>query len=164
MGLQNHLHDVSSDSIPLLLLLHVAAGFNYLRSFLLGFLHSLGLSRFHPHTPAIVDDALLAAVGSGFARLAILSDQLHANYDLTDDDSTIAAPSMCVVCRSKYREGDQVRRLPCHHVFHRRCFDAWLHQLKFNCPLCRSALVSDERVALAERRVGSEALAWFSLQ
>ncbi|XP_054810457.1 E3 ubiquitin-protein ligase RHA2A-like [Prosopis cineraria] len=164
MGLQNHLHDVSSDSIPLLLLLHLAAGFNYLRSILLAFLHSLGFDRFHAHRPPIVDDALLATVGSGFASLVVLSDQLHANYDVPDDDHEIAASSMCVVCRSKYKEGDQVRRLPCHHAFHRRCFDAWLHQLKFNCPLCRSTLVSDERVALTERRVGSQVLSWFSLE
>ncbi|KAK4260763.1 hypothetical protein QN277_003840 [Acacia crassicarpa] len=169
MGLQNQLRDVSSDSIPLLLLLHIAAGFNYLRSYLLAFLHSLGISRFHSHTPAIAEDALFAAVGSGLAQLVILSDQLHANYDLTDDDddraiAAASSSSMCVVCRSEYKEGDQVRRLPCRHVFHGRCFDAWLHELKFNCPLCRSALVSDECVALAERRVGSEVCSWFSVR
>ncbi|KAF7808824.1 E3 ubiquitin-protein ligase RHA2A-like [Senna tora] len=164
MGLQNQLSDFSSGSIPLLLLAQIANCINYLRSFLLAFLRSLGLSRFHSNRVVVVDDAFLTAVGSGFAGLIIFSEQLHANRNLSDSFVASDDDSKCVVCRSKYREGDLVRRLPCRHVFHRGCFDGWLDQLKFNCPLCRSPLVSDERVALTERRVGTELLSWFSLQ
>ncbi|XP_027366411.1 E3 ubiquitin-protein ligase RHA2A [Abrus precatorius] len=157
MGLQNQLNDVSSGSIPLLVLAHIATCVNYLRSMLLALLQSLGLSRFH--TDQIVDDSFFAAVGSGLAGLIMLSDQLTLNnqffYNGTADHD-------CVVCQTTFNDGDHVRMLPCRHVFHRRCFDGWLHY-NFNCPLCRSPLFSDERVALTERRLGRQLVSWFSL-
>ncbi|KAF7827735.1 E3 ubiquitin-protein ligase RHA2A-like [Senna tora] len=157
MGLQNQLNDVASDSIPLLLLALFANCFNHLRSFLIGFLQSLGLSRFHS-----------SAVGSGLASLIVLSEQLNLNrrvsYRYSVLEKSADDDDKCVVCQSTFRDGDQVRRLPCRHVFHRRCFDGWLDHLKFNCPLCRSPLVGDERVAFAERRVGSDLVSWFSVR
>ncbi|XP_061353614.1 E3 ubiquitin-protein ligase RHA2A-like [Gastrolobium bilobum] len=161
MGLQNQLNDVSSGSIPLLVLAHIATCVNYLRSLLFALLQSLGLSRFH--TDQIVDDRFFAAVGSGLAGLIMLSDQLALNNQFFYNHDG-AADDDCVVCQTTFKYGDQVRMLPCRHVFHRRCFDGWLHHYKFNCPLCRSPLLSEERVALAERRVGRELLSWFSPQ
>jgi E3 ubiquitin-protein ligase RHA2 len=172
MGLQSQLNDVSSDSIPLLLVALIANCVAYIRSLLFGLLHSLGLSRFDPNR---VDDGLLSAVGSGLAGLIALADQLNNNqafsYEYAAADEDGAGPTadpmdrpICVVCRCAMKDGDQVRRLPCRHVFHKECFDGWLDHLKFNCPLCRSPLVSDERVALARRRVGDDLLSWFSLR
>ncbi|XP_059427936.1 E3 ubiquitin-protein ligase RHA2A-like [Corylus avellana] len=171
MGLQSQLNDVSSDSIPLLLVALFANCVAYLRSLLFGLLHSLGLSRFDPNR---VDDGLLSAVGSGLAGLIALADQLNNNqafsyeYAAAEDGAGPTTDPMdrpiCVVCRNAMRDGDHVRRLPCRHVFHKECFDGWLDHLKFNCPLCRSPLVSDERVALAHRRVGADLISWFSLR
>ncbi|KAI9088579.1 hypothetical protein K1719_029693 [Acacia pycnantha] len=173
MGLQNQLNDVASDSIPLFFLALVADCLNQLRSFIITLLHSLGLSRFDPN-PVLVDDGFFTPVGSGLASLIVLSEQLNLNRRISyrysvvggGDDSpagVIGSPK-CVVCQSTFEDGDQVRRLPCRHVFHRCCFDGWLDHLNFNCPLCRTPLVSDERVALAERRVGPELVSWFSLR
>ena len=164
MGLQNQLNDVSSDSIPLFLIANIAICLNYLRSILFAFLRSLGLFRFH--TNRIVDEGLLAAVGSGLAGLVLLSEQLNLNhrssYRYSAAEGGAIGGSACVVCRCTLKDGELVRRLPCCHVFHMHCFDGWLDQLKFNCPLCRSSLVSDERVVLTERRVGGELVPWFS--
>ncbi|RDY02181.1 E3 ubiquitin-protein ligase RHA2A, partial [Mucuna pruriens] len=153
MGLQNQLNDVSSGSIPLLVLAQIATCVNYLRSMLLALLQSLGLCRFH--TDQIVDDRFLAAVGSGLAGLIMLSDQLTLNNQFRYSGAAVA-DNPCVVCQASFQDGDQVRMLPCRHVFHRRCFDGWLHHYKFNCPLCRSPLLSDQRVALTERRLGQQ--------
>ncbi|KAK7269818.1 hypothetical protein RIF29_22571 [Crotalaria pallida] len=163
MGLQNQLNDVSSGSIPLLLLAQIATYFNYLRSFFLTLLQSLGLSRFQILHP---DPSFFSSLGSGLAGLIFLSDHLSLNnpfftYSSSDNDADADA---CVFCQNTFKDGDQVRMLPCRHVFHRRCFDGWLHHLKFNCPLCRSPLVSDERVALTEARVGRELASWFSMR
>ncbi|KAK7343437.1 hypothetical protein VNO77_12184 [Canavalia gladiata] len=161
MGLQNQLNDVSSGSIPLLVLAQIATCVNYLRSMLLALLQSIGFSRFH--TDQIVDDRFFAAVGSGLAGLIMLSDQLTLNNQFFYDGAADHDHD-CVVCQTTFKDGDQVRTLPCRHVFHRRCFDGWLHHYKFNCPLCRSPLFSDERVALTERRLGHQLISWFSLR
>lgn len=193
MGLQSQLNDVSSDSIPLLFVALIANSISYLRSFLLGLLQSMGLTRFnHRHN---VDEAFLGSVGSGLAGLIVLADQLNLNRALSyqycsvqqqeeeeeheheheeeeDEAATGSGSEMgrraarpeCVVCLSSFRDGDQVRKLDCCHVFHKDCFDGWLDHLNFNCPLCRSPLVSDQRVPLASRRVGGDLLAWFSLR
>ncbi|MED6132291.1 E3 ubiquitin-protein ligase [Stylosanthes scabra] len=164
MGLQNQLNDVSSGSIPLLLIAHIATCVNYLRSMLFALLQTLGLSRLHTHQ--IVDDGFFATVGSGLAGLIMLSDQLAANNRFFYNYAVVdrADSDGCVVCQNNFKEGEQVRMLPCRHVFHRHCFDGWLHHYKFNCPLCRYPLLSEERVALTERRVGRELVSWFSLR
>ncbi|GLT65648.1 hypothetical protein SLA2020_380660 [Shorea laevis] len=123
MGLQSQLNDVSSDSIPLLLVALIANCVASLRCLLFGFLHSLGLSRFDPNR---VDDGLLSAVGSGLAGLIALADQLNNNqafsyeYAAGEDGVGPATDPMdrpiCVVCRCALRDGDHVRRLPCRHV------------------------------------------------
>ena len=43
----------------------------------------------------------------------------------------------CVICQEAIRGGDQ--RLPCAHVFHRACIDAWLAQ-RATCPECRRSV------------------------
>lgn len=162
MGLQSQLNDVSSDSIPLLLVAIIANCVAYIRSLLLGLFQSMGLSRFDADE---VEDGLLGAVGSGLASLIVLAEQLNLNrvvsYRYGDDGSPA---SDCVVCLCSLRDGDQVRRLACRHVFHKECFDGWLDHLNFNCPLCRSPLVSDERVHLTQRRVGGDLVTWFSMR
>ncbi|KAJ1380765.1 Zinc finger, RING-type [Sesbania bispinosa] len=96
--------------------------------------------------------------------IIMLSDQLTLNKQLSYEKGATDDDQDCVVCKSTFKDGDHVRMLPCRHVYHRRCFDGWLHQYKFNCPICRYNLISDERVALTERRVGSQLISWFSLR
>eukprot|EP00927_Polykrikos_kofoidii_P014002 TRINITY_DN16103_c0_g2_i1.p1 TRINITY_DN16103_c0_g2~~TRINITY_DN16103_c0_g2_i1.p1 ORF type:complete len:615 (+),score=98.66 TRINITY_DN16103_c0_g2_i1:73-1845(+) len=40
----------------------------------------------------------------------------------------------CVVCREPMEIGDECRRLPCLHLFHKQCIDQWF-QVKATCPL-----------------------------
>ncbi|XP_051122164.1 putative RING-H2 finger protein ATL53 [Andrographis paniculata] len=46
----------------------------------------------------------------------------------------------CSVCLCKIDESDEMRELPCSHVFHRVCLDRWLRCGHATCPLCRSNL------------------------
>nr|CAD1829078.1 unnamed protein product [Ananas comosus var. bracteatus] len=52
----------------------------------------------------------------------------------------------CVFCLCDVEEGDEIREIPCRHVFHRRCLDTWLQHRHATCPLCRNRLreVGDE--------------------
>jgi E3 ubiquitin-protein ligase RHA2 len=154
MGLQGQLSDVSSDSIPLMLLSLLAVFINHLRSFLLRL-----TSKSNPNLP--VDDVSIA---SGLANIIVLADQLSLNrlfsYRCGDGGG---GGSDCVVCLSKLKEGEEVRKLECRHVFHKKCLEGWLHQFNFTCPLCRSALVSDDCVSKTQRSVGRDLISCFSL-
>jgi len=42
----------------------------------------------------------------------------------------------CTICLSEFEHEEDVRRLPCMHLFHVECVDQWLTQNK-RCPICR---------------------------
>ncbi|KAA0033274.1 RING finger protein 165-like protein [Cucumis melo var. makuwa] len=45
----------------------------------------------------------------------------------------------CVCCEEMKRKGEEVRRIPCGHVYHKSCILKWL-EISNSCPLCRAAL------------------------
>lgn len=45
--------------------------------------------------------------------------------------------AQCYICLLEYEEGDEMRILPCHHEFHKKCIDKWLKEIHRVCPLCR---------------------------
>lgn len=47
---------------------------------------------------------------------------------------TVTLGDTCVICRDHMRAGEEVRRLPCLHVFHSSCLERWM-QVKTTCPL-----------------------------
>jgi len=49
----------------------------------------------------------------------------------------------CMVCLRKFHGGEELRSLPCGHVFHRNCMDKWvLDYENMACPLCRLCLLN----------------------
>ncbi|XP_049637539.1 E3 ubiquitin-protein ligase RNF165-like [Suncus etruscus] len=42
----------------------------------------------------------------------------------------------CTICLFMLEDGEDVRRLPCMHLFHQLCVDQWLAMSK-KCPICR---------------------------
>ena len=46
----------------------------------------------------------------------------------------------CQVCQFPYEEGDELRRLPCNHCFHKDCVDLWL-ETKDTCAFCRKSII-----------------------
>lgn len=55
------------------------------------------------------------------------------------DDSELK----CLVCQFAYEGGDELRRLPCGHCFHKDCIDQWL-QSKDCCAYCRQCILPDK--------------------
>ncbi|CAL4947910.1 unnamed protein product [Urochloa decumbens] len=45
----------------------------------------------------------------------------------------------CCICLAQYREKEEVRQLPCTHMFHLKCVDRWLRIIS-SCPLCKQEL------------------------
>jgi len=45
--------------------------------------------------------------------------------------------TQCMVCLCDFSSGEEVRRLPCTHVFHASCIDEWLRRCT-DCPICKA--------------------------
>ncbi|OLY85281.1 E3 ubiquitin-protein ligase [Smittium mucronatum] len=45
--------------------------------------------------------------------------------------------SDCLICFENINTGDDVRNIPCLHMFHRECLDQWLVERMGSCPNCR---------------------------
>ncbi|XP_030228245.1 E3 ubiquitin-protein ligase RNF126 [Gadus morhua] len=51
----------------------------------------------------------------------------------------VALSLECPVCKEDYSVGENVRQLPCNHMFHNDCIIPWLEQHD-TCPVCRKSL------------------------
>ncbi|CAH9107900.1 unnamed protein product [Cuscuta europaea] len=45
----------------------------------------------------------------------------------------------CCICLAQYSEKEEIRKLPCSHMFHLNCVDQWLRIISC-CPLCKNEL------------------------
>mmetsp|Transcript_43389 Transcript_43389/g.97671 ORF Transcript_43389/g.97671 Transcript_43389/m.97671 type:complete len:130 (+) Transcript_43389:1517-1906(+) len=75
-----------------------------------------------------------AQAGVGGSTLATVTTEepwTQALKDRLDQDQ-------CMVCLCDFENDEQVRHLPCKHVFHTGCIDEWLGR-DAHCPLCRHA-------------------------
>ena len=47
--------------------------------------------------------------------------------------------AVCTICLEEFRQGCEVRKLPCKHLFHARCIEDWLGAQGGlpNCPMCK---------------------------
>lgn len=60
------------------------------------------------------------------------------NLELGKSANNLENPECCI-CLSAYREKDEIRQLPCAHIFHQKCVDQWLRIISC-CPLCKQQL------------------------
>ncbi|KKZ68205.1 hypothetical protein EMCG_06096 [[Emmonsia] crescens] len=62
-----------------------------------------------------------------FSGAFIAKDEEKGQYEETD----------CILCFETLRRDMRFRELPCQHIFHKPCIDAWLSKRDASCPLCR---------------------------
>ncbi|KAK7170526.1 hypothetical protein R3I94_000659 [Phoxinus phoxinus] len=63
------------------------------------------------------------------------SRKLHGKEE-EEEEAEEDTEEKCTICLSILEEGEDVRRLPCMHLFHQLCVDQWLLTNK-KCPICR---------------------------
>jgi len=59
--------------------------------------------------------------------------------NIIDDTLSVQSIAPCAVCLAALEEGEEARRLPCQHFFHRECIDSWLSK-SCHCPVCRDVV------------------------
>ncbi|XP_072139069.1 E3 ubiquitin-protein ligase RNF115 isoform X2 [Mobula birostris] len=66
-------------------------------------------------------------------------DRIAALPVVTVSQEQIDSALECPVCKEDYLLEEQVRQLPCHHLFHNDCIVPWL-EMHDTCPVCRKSL------------------------
>lgn len=46
----------------------------------------------------------------------------------------------CIICMEKYEVNDEVKTLPCFHIFHKDCIDQWFKAGNDSCPICKNKI------------------------
>lgn len=64
--------------------------------------------------------------------------QLDSNLEAGNSSPTMENPECCI-CLTKYKDKEEIRQLPCCHIFHKKCVDQWLRIISC-CPLCKQDL------------------------
>ena len=84
-----------------------------------------------------------------YERMIGLQETLTARRGLSDETINMlptegwqpgvgsSSDEQCMICLAEFTTTDQVRRLPCHHVYHCPCIDEWLRRCT-DCPLCKA--------------------------
>jgi len=85
----------------------------------------------------------LGQVRSPGASMEQISELPAFAYHRAPDDKkqSSAAPKSCAICMEELKEGEQVRSLPCFHIFHAEEIDKWL-QTNSSCPICKTPLIA----------------------
>jgi hypothetical protein len=52
-----------------------------------------------------------------------------------DQSRTAHEPASCSICTEDFLDREDVRILPCAHIYHQRCIDSWLLDFSGTCPL-----------------------------
>ena len=63
-----------------------------------------------------------------------------------DAEAAESEPATCSICLGEFEEGQEIRILPCTHLYCRDCIDSWISRqgLAATCPLCKRNLVPRE--------------------
>lgn len=76
---------------------------------------------------------------SGASEDAISDLPVHKYEKSTGSSGNNAEIVPCSICLDHFKEGDDVKTLPCLHMFHADCVNRWLHQNR-KCPVCKFSI------------------------
>jgi hypothetical protein len=62
-----------------------------------------------------------------------------ASFTNYNCQTVLILAQVCCICLTKYGDDDELRELPCNHLFHVQCVDKWL-KINAVCPLCKTEI------------------------
>lgn len=88
------------------------------------------------------NDNFYAGAGNVNSRPLASRDALRSLTEVITFDALVDARDEveCCICCEEFKSDDELRSLPCHHFFHRRCVDPWLNERTGTCPVCRTMI------------------------
>ena len=60
------------------------------------------------------------------------------------EDNKIENFEKCVICMEKYKINEDIKTLPCFHIFHKDCIEQWLKAGKDTCPICKNKVNNND--------------------
>lgn len=69
-------------------------------------------------------------------------DDIDSLKTVNITEEQIASSTECPVCKEDFSVGEEVKQLPCEHLFHPNCVVTWL-KMHNTCPVCRRAIGSN---------------------
>ncbi|GLB03104.1 hypothetical protein AtubIFM57258_007679 [Aspergillus tubingensis] len=69
-----------------------------------------------------------------------INDGQDRDKDTEDADTSGDNHRTCAICIDQFADDDEIRSLPCRHIFHTVCLDPWVTKKNAFCPLCKRAL------------------------
>jgi len=52
---------------------------------------------------------------------------------------TLGEQNKCLICLEEFADGDDIKTLPCLHIYHQKCVERWLHTDN-SCPVCKTPI------------------------
>lgn len=56
-----------------------------------------------------------------------------------NDTTHLGEQTTCRICMDEYKDGEDLKTLPCLHIYHGACIDSWL-QRDNSCPICKTPI------------------------
>merc|ERR1711920_145193 len=62
----------------------------------------------------------------------------------TNNNKGVDVSKSCRICLEPYKDGEELRFLPCFHRYHKDCVDRWF-QMSSKCPICKNSVTQQLR-------------------
>lgn len=80
-------------------------------------------------TELLFEDVKVTLTEEDFNKLKVIKLNDHNINEYKDKE--------CNICLDNYKNNDELKILPCNHLFHSNCIHNWLCNEKITCPICR---------------------------
>lgn len=74
--------------------------------------------------------------GANDEQICLSACKSGGSGDGTQERTISQEDAVCCICLANYEDNDELRELPCTHLFHSECVDKWL-KINALCPLCK---------------------------
>jgi len=65
-----------------------------------------------------------------------------------DEHTNLGTQTCCTICIEDFQDGDELKTLPCLHIYHKKCIDSWLARDN-SCPVCKHPIGEQTRSAVS---------------